>query len=669
MPKVRIGIDVGGTFTHAVAVNNETYEIIGKSMVPTTHKHAAGVAAGIVESLFKLLKESNISPSDVSFIAHSTTQATNALLEGDVDKVGIIGMGSGLEAVRAKGETKIENCSHRFYDTSNGIDEIEIEKLINELIEDGSKAIVAAEAFSVDNPENEQKVTALSTVPACGTNEISGLYGLKMRTRTSVVNASILPKMLEAANMTDKSIKEAKIESHLMIMRNDGGVMGIDEVKKRPIFTILSGPAAGVAAALMYAKISDGIFVEVGGTSTDISAIKDGRSSIKTAEVGGRKLFLKTLDVRTIGVAGGSLPKIKNGKVIDIGPRSAHILGLPYICFSNSDEITNPQLVELDGYSIIQSDNGKKYAFTTTCAQKLKQFGPITEKMSEDMLNIASKKINKIVEEFIRDYKFEKQNIMLVGGGGGAQILVPESARNLNMEFKIAENAPVISAIGAALALVSEFVERSIINPTEADILKIRQEAEAKIVKMGANPETVEVFVEVDKHKNIVSARAQGSTELRKRDLLIKEISAQERLKIASKAIQYAEVSLKGSTGSLDCYGAVVEKKGLFGLFKEFINPVVVIDAEGIIRFRRPDTNVLISKKTHVVENFKKIIEGFTNYGDAGMVMPESFVVFKNRIVNLSNLSDLPQMIAMIEFETKSILPEDPVLILTTKRN
>ena len=86
---LRIGIDVGGTHTKAVAIDNDIHEIIGKYSVKTTHDDKDGVARGGVESFTKCLKENNISAEDVVFVAHSTTQATNALLEGDVVHVGI----------------------------------------------------------------------------------------------------------------------------------------------------------------------------------------------------------------------------------------------------------------------------------------------------------------------------------------------------------------------------------------------------------------------------------------------------------------------------------------------------------------------------------------------------------------------------------------------------
>ena len=88
--KVRIGIDVGGTFTDAVVIDNDTFELIGSAKIPTTHEAKEGVAAGIIQVLHKAMEECNVKPEDVVFIAHGTTQATNALLEGDVAKVGIL---------------------------------------------------------------------------------------------------------------------------------------------------------------------------------------------------------------------------------------------------------------------------------------------------------------------------------------------------------------------------------------------------------------------------------------------------------------------------------------------------------------------------------------------------------------------------------------------------
>lgn len=92
---VRMGIDVGGTYTRCVAMDNETHEIIGKNEVKTTHDDKDGVAIGVAQSFKNCMRENNIAPEDVVFVAHSTTQATNALIEGDVADVGIVGVTGG----------------------------------------------------------------------------------------------------------------------------------------------------------------------------------------------------------------------------------------------------------------------------------------------------------------------------------------------------------------------------------------------------------------------------------------------------------------------------------------------------------------------------------------------------------------------------------------------
>ena len=107
---VRMGIDVGGTHTKAVAIDNATHEIIGKSSVKTTHDDRYGVAAGVVKAFRNCLQENDIAPEDVIFVAHSTTQATNALIEGDVACVGVLGMGpKGMEGFLAKHQTRLKD--------------------------------------------------------------------------------------------------------------------------------------------------------------------------------------------------------------------------------------------------------------------------------------------------------------------------------------------------------------------------------------------------------------------------------------------------------------------------------------------------------------------------------------------------------------------------------
>ena len=151
--KVRIGIDVGGTFTDAVIIDNASYEVMAKRKIPTTHKE--GVAVGIVKIISTLMQENNISPEDVVFIAHGTTQATNALLEGDVASVGVIGMGTGIDARSARNETNVEDielapnkylkAKHVFID-SKELNDQTIDNAIENLLKSDVQVIVASGA-------------------------------------------------------------------------------------------------------------------------------------------------------------------------------------------------------------------------------------------------------------------------------------------------------------------------------------------------------------------------------------------------------------------------------------------------------------------------------------------------------------------------------------------
>lgn len=712
--KVRIGIDVGGTFTDAVAINNETYELIGSVKAPTTHTAKEGVAAGIVEVLHKVMEQYSIKPEDVTFIAHGTTQATNALLEGDVARVGVVTLGQGIQGAKSRSDTtignielapgKFLNSENNYVDTSSQNVDQAIRTALETLKNQGCTSFVAAEAFSVDDPARENRTVELCKemgLPGTATNDISKLYGLKIRTRTAVVNASIMPKMLEAATMTDASIKSAGIESPLMVMRCDGGVMTVDEVRNRPILTILSGPAAGVAGALMYEKLTDGLFFEVGGTSTDISCVKDGKVMIRYAEVGGHKTYLNSLDVRTVGIGGGSMVEIKNGKAVDMGPRSAHIAGLEYEVYTPAEKIVDPKLVavrpmETDPeYACIECANGVKVALTMAGAANLagyvreedyafgnveaarKAWKPLADNMgcsveeaARKALAFAAAKNGKVARELMRDYGMDPQHTVFVGGGGGAATVVPHLAETMGHKFRIAQNAPVISTIGVALAMVRDMVERSVANPTDADIISVRREAEQKAIQNGAAPGTVEVSVEVDTQKNIIRAIAVGATELRSKDRMKKEMSEDERLGVVAEnlGVGKEELHIEARNGSMMAVQYDRKQKKLFGLVKKVTKPLRLIDEEGVIRLQK--NNALVRQTTvgGWQQDLKWILEELTEYNDGGTNLPNVYVVLGKRIIDLSGMQTGEQIISLGNVELAGYEDMEPLILAATRR-
>lgn len=703
---VRIGIDVGGTFTHAVALDASTLELLGKAKVPTTHSAREGVARGIIDSLQVLLQKNGIPPESVTFIAHSTTQATNAILEGDVAPVGVIAMGSGTSAFLARmhanvgsielAKGRMLNTFFEFLDTTNGLDETKVNAILDSLKAKGAQAIAVSEAFSVDDPAHEEAVMDIARKRgfiASSGSEVSKLYGLKVRTRTAVINAAMLPKMIETADMTESSVRAAGIKAPIMIMRSDGGVMDIDSMRRRPILTRLSGPAAGVAAAMMYLQISDGIFVEVGGTSTDISVIRNGKALVKDAEIGGHRVYLRSLDVNTLGVAGGSMIRMEGAHVKEVGPRSAHIAGLSYVAFLSEFEkpsldLVSPKQGDPADYIKIKTASASS-TLTPTCAANMlgyvpagdcavgnkelvskgfqllaQKVGGTPEALAEEVLEKAYQKCLPALKKFIAEYKLDTDSITLVGGGGGAAAIVPYMAKRMGAPHAIAENADVVSAIGVALALVRETVERQIVQPKQEDLIKIREEALHAVAKMGADPSTIEVHVEVDPRANILRATAYGATGLTEKQLG-KTLSKEERIASAAESLRSKSDAIKilAETDHFTVFGAETIDKKLFGLMPARQLSIRAMDSKGVVRLKMKDARVETVRCSDVEKAIQDLSESNATYGDAGKIIPDFMIITGPKIIDLSGLPDTWQVQALARSEL-NLVPGDSATIV-----
>lgn len=702
--KVRMGIDVGGTHTKAVAIDNATQQIIGKSSVKTTHDDKAGVAAGVVQAFQNCLKENNIDPEDVIFVAHSTTQATNALIEGDVAKVGVIGTSEGgLEGILAKAQTKLKNidlgsgrkieiCNE--FIKSKELNRDTIRKAADKLKKEGAQVFVASEAFGVDDMSSEQAIYDVTKgemgMETSIASDITKLYGLTRRTRTAAINASILPKMLNTANSTEQSVRSAGVKVPLMIMRGDGGVMEINEMKKRPVLTMLSGPAASVMGSLMYLRASNGVYFEVGGTTTNIGVIKNGRPAIDYSIVGGHRTYITSLDVRVLGVAGGSMIRLNKNGVADVGPRSAHIAGLDYAVFTPEEEIVDPQLELFSpkegdpaDYVAIKLKGGKRITITNSCAANVlglvkpehfsygnanaarKAMQPIAdylgvsvEEVATQILTRAYEKISPVIMELADKYKLEHDQISLVGVGGGATSLIGFCANKMNINYSVPENAEVISSIGVALAMVRDVVERVVPNPTPEDIRSIKREAIDKAVESGASPDTVEVHIEIDAQTSKLTAIALGSTEVKTADLM-KECTEKEARELAAADLRKTEneIDLVCQIPNFYVYQASEKDR----------KPIRILDKKGFIKVQRTDGTAVTGKVASYRSIVSRLWEELAVYKADAILRPDYYICAGARVMDFSGSGELEQVLMLMDVEMQSLDPNADIVVVGAK--
>lgn len=688
--RIRIGIDVGGTFTKAVAIDIKTGKIISKSTVPTTHNAEKGVAQGIVKALSVILSENKIDKNEIELVSHSTTQAINALLESDTSAVGIIAMGVAPEKKDVIKRTNLQDTKinfnqdikveHEFLDTSHLISEEEVIRTIRNICKKGANVVVATEAFGVDDPSNEEFVmnnAAKISIPATASHEVSGVYGLEIRTLTAAVNASVLPKTFEVANFVEESIRDIGIKAPVMIMKGDGGITSIQTFKTKPILTILSGPAASVAGALLYLKVTNGIFVEVGGTSTNICIIKNGKPEIKYVTIKDHPTCIRSMDVRILGVAGGSMVKIKDNRVRSVGPRSAHIAGLRYSCYANPEELKNGKIVMIkprkndnEEYVAIRCKN-ETFAITNTCAANAlgvidqndyafgnqesakialnilaESIGISSSEVALSILQTASFEITKTITKILKEFKLNAKNTKIIGGGGGASVLVPMVAKQLGIKYEKADYAEVISSIGVASSMLQEEMEFTMTEPTPQKISDAHKKIQTTLVDKGAVPESIVINSEFLPDKSVLRVTAIGNVELDSTETTKNVFTLEEARQRAAEIINISHhlVELSFETDHYFVFTGHIEVRKLFS--KRNRHHIIVLDRFGRLKLSIHSGKIFQGGKISVLEDLDDFLESRRND-----IAPRVFLLNDLKLMDFSSLTSISHIMNAVKQE------------------
>lgn len=694
---VRVGIDVGGTFTKAVACDVATGRIMCSTVVPTTGG-TQDVTDGVVRALYGAADQvAHMGCGPVVLVAHSTTQAVNALLQGDTAAVGVLGLGRPPDVRRARRRTRVGEIqlapgrtlqTHHAFVGGSAIGRDQLREALGSLVRSGAEAICVSEAYGVDDPSLERTALDIAAdleVPACAGHELSGLYGLELRTVTAAINASILPIALQTAASVERTVHKRLPGASLVVMRGDGGAADVSMMRQRPLLTAFSGPAASVAGALHHMALVDAVVIEVGGTSTNVSVVRGGRPILSYVRVLDHATSVRSLDVRVLGIGGGSMIRVggRQGRhrLVGVGPRSAHIAGLEYASFmSPSDlegavaELAAPCGGDPAEYVVLRTRDGRRVALTLTCAANALGsladdayakgdgdaaglgFEALGRMLRRDWRDIArstvavcARAVADLVRELMRQHDFAAP--MLVGVGGGASTLTGEVAQLLELDHHIPPHAEVISSVGSALSLVRVELERTAADVSHELLAKMVSEVEEAAARAGADPGSLQVETESSPQRRTIRAVALGA--IAAAGARRTKLDDGQLQTIADRVLDDQTVPL-GATSEYSVFGTATNGHQRFALIDR--GGSVVTTGEGIVL--SGDGDLVAADLRARLAAFTRELGGFT-------IPPVVRIVRAHRVVDLSLMSSAARAAEAAVTEC-SLADGEPVVALVS---
>jgi N-methylhydantoinase A/oxoprolinase/acetone carboxylase beta subunit len=328
-----LGIDTGGTYTDAVLVNYENGKILSSAKSLTTHQDlSAGIHSAVTSVM--TIRHKAISPQKICLVGLSTTLATNAIAEGHGVPVCLLLIGYDRDLIhqyRFQHALGTQNVAY----LQGGHDQQGIAR--QPLDEDAIRSTVLkwrkkVSAFGVSgyfgafNPEHELRVKKhiedLTDLPVTCGHELSTRLDAIRRATTVALNAKLIPIIQDLIFNVRATLKAMSISAPLMVVKGDGSLVQGDWAVKRPIETVLSGPAASALGALKLTGEKNTWAVDMGGTTTDIVELVEGAPSLNPdgACIGGWQTMVEAVDVHTVGLGGDSHVRVSSENKLVIGP-------------------------------------------------------------------------------------------------------------------------------------------------------------------------------------------------------------------------------------------------------------------------------------------------------------------------------------------------------------
>ena len=361
--RYRLGIDVGGTFTDGVLIDEESGAIT-VDKVPTTPAH---ISEGFISLVERLAERSAVDLGELSYIIHATTTATNAVIEGTGARAGLL-VTEGFRDVLEIGR----QVRHELYNlqtekptpliprqrcleirerldyrgqTLVELDEESVAAAAAQLHAENVELIAICFLHSYQNPVNEHRAAAIirglyPEIAVSVSSDIAPEIREYWRASTAVINAYIQPVIRRYLEALQSRLVDMGVRSRLHIMQSNGGIMTSETAMERPVYMVESGPAAGVAAAAYFSKLMDlsnVVSFDMGGTTAKAGLILNGEPQVRSEfEVGagpwsgaglvkasGYPILGSVMDLVEVGAGGGSVAWIDPGGLLRVGPQSA----------------------------------------------------------------------------------------------------------------------------------------------------------------------------------------------------------------------------------------------------------------------------------------------------------------------------------------------------------
>ncbi len=336
---MRLGIDTGGTYTDAVLLAEGDGVLATAKALTTPSDLFSGIAAAVRAALRDQPAET---VRAIGLVGLSTTLATNALVEGRGGRAGLvlIGMGpeslgrGGLGAVLAGAPVVCIAGGHDAFGQERcPLDMAALDNALESLGKSVDGLAVTA-AFAVRNPAHEHaaaaRIAARTGLPVTLSSELTSRLDAPKRALTTFLNARLIPAIAGLVVAVERLLAEQGIEAPLLVVRGDGSLMSASIARQRPVETILSGPAASVVGAAHLSGLRRAVVSDVGGTTTDIAILEDGRPRLAAlgARVGGHRTMVEAIDLSTSGLGGDSEVGHSAEGRLTLGPRRVVPLSL-----------------------------------------------------------------------------------------------------------------------------------------------------------------------------------------------------------------------------------------------------------------------------------------------------------------------------------------------------